>query len=525
VVCAQVCWVCGGSGAGGSTGGSGLHSPYEAVVTSSHDGAKQKFVRLCRSVRAESAQEWCEKMDDLPTPEAQLLLKLQQQNTVLKKAVVQEQKRSAVAEEALSAARDENAILVARIEELSALLASLTTNRHHAESPSGATGKGKNKSEGSGWLRKNLGWMGGAEGSVGSNGDGKHSKEHFATLQEELSAKAEENERLHMCLFEKSRELESVNEDLQETRRELNHARSQSLELLRSQFAGAQQQFWVQSESAIANLERSALGTLAALEAVKMASPPGQDFTIASRFSLRTMTAPQELHSGTPASTKHAGDRGHSQQASREAPWWTTGAIAEHLGGVLEAALPLLRQLMTAYTVHHAALGQRLQRLDLLDGARAPSPSHSRAARELMGAAGQHHTCMRELHAVAASLRAALCPHRASLLSQHPSSLAATPIKNAIEPLNGPAVPSTAAAAAAASPAAARARAHESQVGDLAWRAHGAVRRVAQMYGEMKECWAQLLREEASWAGRVSDAHTFGPVSSVESRFVLFALA
>ena len=65
--------------------------------------------------------------------EAQLLQKLKQQNALLKKAVLQEQRRRTAADEALEKSKGEGLTLTAHIEELSALLTSLSTSQLHVD--------------------------------------------------------------------------------------------------------------------------------------------------------------------------------------------------------------------------------------------------------------------------------------------------------------------------------------------------------------------------------------------------------
>lgn len=176
------------------------------------------------------------------------------------------------------------------------------------------------------------------------------------------------------------------------------------------------------------------------------------------------------------------------------------------MGEKLEVAVPLLRLLMTAYTVHHAALGERLQRLQILEGVRAPSPSHTRAARQLVAGAAQHHRFIVTLHSNAAALRSALRQRRANSAALTSSAEGMPPFKNTIEPILGAGLSVGASTGAEGSPS------KGAGVGVLVWRIKAALRGLAEVYETLSACWEDVLREETTWAERVADAETFGPV-------------
>ena len=108
--------------------------------------------------------------------------KMRSQQEVLKRAVLQEQRRRGEAEQA----RD---TLAAQVSELTELAAGHEIGGRPATTPA------------SGWLTKGLGgWMG-AAGHPGRERDGKRG---LPALEAELLAKAEENEALHIRLSELS---------------------------------------------------------------------------------------------------------------------------------------------------------------------------------------------------------------------------------------------------------------------------------------------------------------------------------
>ena len=51
-------------------------------------------------------------------------------------------------------------------------------------------------------------------------------------------------------------------------------------------------------------------------------------------------------------------------------------------------------------------------------------------------------------------------------------------------------------------------------VGAAAWRMHGAVRGLVQVYDDMRAAWEIILRHELPATGRLPQAHSFGPVSA-----------
>ena len=439
--------------------------------------------------------------------EAQLLQKLKQQNALLKKAVLQEQRRRTAADEALEKSKGEGLTLTAHIEELSALLTSLSTSQLHVDTAPPVQQSRKDL-EGSGW-RKNLslGWMGKGDSAVQSDGgEGK-----AATLREELHAKAEENERLHMRLFATSQELEHVKEDLQATRAEVKLNSNKTLPCgseVQSQHQrqhqvmdAAQQQFWAQAESAIAAAERSAFDAQQALDAARVSSVLSVVPALRGN-ALPVLTSPSWL-------TPREGGRIPDLPTTREVPWWTKGDQGGHVGKMLEVAVPMLRELMTTYTVHHAALGERMQRLQMLGGTLAPSPGHTRTARQLVVVVERHHRCIMALHSSTAALRTALCPHRTASAPRIASQGGSEPIVNTIELISG------AGGKGSASAGAEGANGKGAGVGVLVWRMKTALRDLAQVYDTLRVCWEDELREETVWVERVAEAETFGPVCVV----------
>ena len=311
-----------------------------------------------------------------------VLAKQQQQNAVLKRAVVQEQKKRAAAEEALVKSTEEAAALAERVEELSALLAALSSATSQPQSSTAdvspaATGG----SSGTGWLRKNLEWIKGGE-PAGRNDPERSgaAAAGLAALQEELSAKAEENERLHMRLFDSSQELQRIKEDLEQARSQLAQSRNQrapSLPAPSTSPSSAERRqdllFWAQIEHAFSAAERSAANAQSALEALVFACPPA---TQDRRVSVTPMPGGQEalpslgrasLACQSPSSIEPAAERSSLYRTpdSGDLPCWAEGERAQRVGSVLETSVPLLRQLATSCCVHHGAQTERLQRLFL----------------------------------------------------------------------------------------------------------------------------------------------------------------
>lgn len=115
--------------------------------------------------------------------------KMRSQQEVLKRAVLQEQRRRGEAEQA----RDTLSAQVAELTELAA--------GHHEAGARDGTAVRPAAAPASGWLTKGLGgWMGSA-GHPDRERDGKRGA---IALEEELLAKAEENEALHIRLSELS---------------------------------------------------------------------------------------------------------------------------------------------------------------------------------------------------------------------------------------------------------------------------------------------------------------------------------
>ena len=312
-----------------------------------------------------------------------VLAKQQQQNAVLKRAVVQEQKKRAAAEEALVKSTEEAAALAERVEELSALLAALSSATSQPQSSTtDASPAATGGSSGTGWLQKNLGWIKGGE-PAGRNDPERSgaAAAGLAALQEELSAKAEENERLHMRLFDSSQELQRIKEDLEQARSQLAQSRNQrapSLPAPSPSPSSAERRqdllFWAQIEHALGAAECSAANAQTALEALAFASLPA---TQDRRVSVTPMPGGQEalpslgranLAYQSPSSSEHAAERSSLYRTpdSGGLPCWAEGERAQRVGSVLEAAVPLLRQLATSYCVHHGAQTERLQRLFVL---------------------------------------------------------------------------------------------------------------------------------------------------------------
>ena len=338
----------------------------------------------------------------------QLLPKLQQQNALLKKAVLQEQQRRVEADGALEQSRSEGAALRARVDELSELLASIASSQPPHASGGAATG---GQGGGPGWLRS-LGWKGAGNG----RGNG------VVMLQEELRAKAEENEHLHMQLFERNQELLAVRDDLHAARAELERRAGERgmapvpgdlvLSRQREQERQALQQFWDSADRLVAAAERSAFDAQSAMEAARVSCGLGclnKDALMDGDPAPSRSALVQEAAFGPPApSPTGSGGGAHAAQTSGEAPWWASGGGAARAGGLLEAVVPLLRQLMVNYNVHHCAIRERLERFHALEGALAPTPCHARAARQLCEATERHHSSIAALHTSATSLRAAL---------------------------------------------------------------------------------------------------------------------
>ena len=345
----------------------------------------------------------------------QLLPKLQQQNALLKKAVLQEQRRRQEADGALEQSRGDGAALRARVDELSELLAAVSSSQApHAAAAAAAAATAASGSKGGepGWLRKNLGWARAGDGA----GQGASAPE-LAMLREELRAKAEENERLHMQLFERSQELEAAREDLHAARAELERRAGERArapggagDQARARQEEAQerhaQQFWARADRLVAAAERSAIDAQSAMDAARVSC------SLAWRGASLGDAVPRRsaLLQEVVCAPAHTGGGGgaHAALTGGETPWWASGKDAERAAGLLEAVVPLLRQLMVHYTVHHCAVRERLQRHLALEGARAPTPGHARAARQLGEATERHHTCIAALHTNATSLRAAL---------------------------------------------------------------------------------------------------------------------
>jgi hypothetical protein len=345
----------------------------------------------------------------------QLLPKMQQQNALLKKAVLQEQRRRAEADGELEQSRSEGAALRARVDELSELLASVASIQPPHASGGTATG---GQGGGPGWLR-NLGWKGAGNGR-GSGVVGV--EQELAMLQEEIRAKAEENERLHMQLFERNQELLAVRDDLHAARAELERRAGERAmapvpgDLVpsrqREQERQAQQQFWDSADRLVAAAERSAFDAQSAMEAARVSCGLvclTKDALMDGDPAPSRSALVQEAAFGPPAPAPTvSGNGAHAAQTSGEAPCWASGWGAARAGGLLEAVVPLLRQLMVNYNVHHCAIRERLERLHAIEGALAPTPCHARAARQLCEATERHHSSIAALHASATSLRAAL---------------------------------------------------------------------------------------------------------------------
>jgi hypothetical protein len=298
--------------------------------------------------------------------------------------------------------------------------------------------------------------------------------------------KVEENEHLHMRLFQTSQELELVKEELRQTRAELarqtlahrseNTSQRQPLELQDQHARTATQRgVWTQIENAITSAERTASKAMSALEAAKKLA------SVHARSAF-----PAEVALGS----------------SIEVPWWATGERATRVGEMLKTVVPLLRQLMTTYTVHHIALRERLYRFQALDGARAASPSHIRAARRLVDATERHHRCLIALHTGAVSLRSAVCPPRTETITIHAAVASGTSLKQTIDPVLGAGGSCEGNDVGTPDPIG---------VGLLAWKTKGAFRGLAEVYEDMRVCWEEELREETTWAERVLAAEAFGP--------------
>ena len=350
----------------------------------------------------------------------QLLPKLQQQNALLKKAVLQEQQRRVEADGALEQSRSEGAALRARVDELSELLASIASSQPPHASGGAATG---GQGGGPGWLRS-LGWKGAGNGRGGGGVVGAPEHGELAMLREELRAKAEENERLHMQLFERNQELLAVRDDLHAARAELERRaagergmapvpRDLVLSRQREQERQALQQFWDSADRLVAAAERSALDAQSAMEAARVSCGLARWCQEAALMNgdpaPRRSALLQEAAFEPPApAPTDSGGGAHAAKTSGEAPWWASGGGAARAGGLLEAVVPLLRQLMVNYNVHHCAIRERLERFHALEGALAPTPCHARAARQLCEATERHDSSIAALHTSATSLRAAL---------------------------------------------------------------------------------------------------------------------
>ena len=384
------------------------------------------------------------------------LQKLKEQNSLLKKAVLQEQRRRTVAEEALGKSRAEGAALTARVEELSELLTSLSAGQHAgacADVAARSELQGQ-QTKASGWLNKNLGSMktaGGAEGE-------RMNKE----LYEELRVKAEEHECLHMRLFENGQELECLKEKLQESRAELGRARGSGDS---SSSLHAEKHFSQDVELGIAAAERSADAVLATLDsALRFTS----DFSVNAAALVQAAYETRLRGEGLPA----------------------IGESTDRIAETLKVTVPLLRQIMTGCHVHYSALGERLRRLQLLEGPRSPVDSHSRAARLLMEAAGQHHNRILALHNSAVCLRSALC---------------ACPVQLSMERGGG-----RGTGGGADTDCRHIQGAERTQV--LAGRVKLAARGLAEAYETLRARWKEELDQESMWAERVSELEAFGPV-------------
>ena len=302
----------------------------------------------------------------------------------------------------------------------------------------------------------------------------------------DLQKLVEENEHLHMRLLKTSQELEVVKQVLRQTRAELarqtlahrseHTSQRQPLEL-QDQHArtSTQRGVWTQIENAITSAERTASNAMSALEAAKKLA------SVHARSAL-----PAEVALGS----------------NIEVPWWATGERATRVGEMLKTVVPLLRQLMTTYTVHHVALRERLYRFQALEGARAASPSHIRAARRLVDATERHHRCLIALHTGAVSLRSAVCPPRTKTITTNAAVASGTSLKQTIEPVLGAGGSCEGKDVGTPDPIG---------VGMLAWKTKGAFRGLAEVYEDMRVCWEEELREETTWVERVLAAEAFGP--------------
>ena len=119
------------------------------------------------------------------------------------------------------------------------------------------------------------------------------------------------------------------------------------------------------------------------------------------------------------------------------------------------------------------------------------------------------------MHASAASLRLALSPRwaqRAQEACLSFSNVAVSPMATPLARRGAAGTPMT--PFSTFNPPSCSGGAIGVDVGAAAWRMHGAVRGLVQVYEDMRAAWEIILRHELPATGRLPQAHSFGPVSA-----------